>query len=497
MIVERFVWTKSLIFAADQCPKRIYLQLFHPDLANPLNASDRARFETGRMIGSMARQLFPNGILCQEFGVPSEELASKTRSLIELGNETLFEPTFITEVGGKTCLARLDILTKTELGWTIYEVKSGKSASDEYKKDLAFQALVLRESGLAINQTCLILVNGDAVRKDRDLDPHSFLKIEDVTEDVAELLTDIEKLVFEVEVPEEQPQIDIGRHCTKPYPCLFYDHCHEGLENDSIVNLPGIRGDTIANLFSRGIRRMSEIPEGTNLTKNQQRAVSSVQFNVPQVDNELRKRLETVQFPAHFIDFEAANPALPLYPGMRPYQSFPFQWSSHSLDSPDSEAIHNEFLHEEQTDPRAKFVESLLGSLQTAKCVVFYSNYEIQTIKQLMMDGYELAENLHNILQNKGVDLLKIIRDHVYFAEFRGSFSIKKVLPAMVHHLGYDHLDIKDGQLAATEYLRLISSATNDNEKAKISKALREYCGLDTLAMVELYRALVNLTNSS
>ncbi len=66
-----------------------------------------------------------------------------------------------------------------------------------------------------------------------------------------------------------------------------------------------------------------------------------------------------------------------------------------------------------------------------------------------------------------------------------GSSSIKDVLPALLPEMSYENLAINDGGMAASAYLRMRES--NDQaEITSIRKAMLEYCGLDTLAMVKI-----------
>ena len=61
----------------------------------------------------------------------------------------------------------------------------------------------------------------------------------------------------------------------------------------------------------------------------------------------------------------------------------------------------------------------------------------------------------------------------------------------MVPSLAYDDLTIKEGGHAAGEYYRMVFIETDWVERATIEEALRRYCARDTLAMVELRRALM------
>jgi hypothetical protein len=87
-------------------------------------------------------------------------------------------------------------------------------------------------------------------------------------------------------------------------------------------------------------------------------------------------------------------------------------------------------------------------------------------------------------------DLHPIVRDHYYHPHFDGSYSLKEVLPALVPSLGYDDLAIKEGGHAASQYYRMVFVETDWVERATIEESLLRYCERDTLAMVELRRAL-------
>jgi hypothetical protein len=52
---------------------------------------------------------------------------------------------------------------------------------------------------------------------------------------------------------------------------------------------------------------------------------------------------------------------------------------------------------------------------------------------------------------------------------------------------------VSDGAQAASHYARLAEGSLAPDEIARLRKELLEYCQLDTLAMVELHRALDKL----
>lgn len=85
-----------------------------------------------------------------------------------------------------------------------------------------------------------------------------------------------------------------------------------------------------------------------------------------------------------------------------------------------------------------------------------------------------------------------IVRDHVYHPDFGGSFSIKKVLPALVPGRGYDDLAIRDGGTASSklEVLLLGEDELSSSARHVLRRDLLEYCARDTLAMVQLHERL-------
>ncbi len=82
------------------------------------------------------------------------------------------------------------------------------------------------------------------------------------------------------------------------------------------------------------------------------------------------------------------------------------------------------------------------------------------------------------------------MRDHVYDPAFSGSFSLKKVLPALVPELGYADLDIQQGMLASTELARLLFGEMEESDRVALRTALLAYCERDTEAMGRLVDTL-------
>jgi len=76
---------------------------------------------------------------------------------------------------------------------------------------------------------------------------------------------------------------------------------------------------------------------------------------------------------------------------------------------------------------------------------------------------------------------------------FKGSWSIKHVLPVMVPDLSYKGMAIGKGDQASMAWWNMTFGQVGQREKEQLTEALLRYCELDTLAMVEIYRKLVEL----
>jgi hypothetical protein len=82
------------------------------------------------------------------------------------------------------------------------------------------------------------------------------------------------------------------------------------------------------------------------------------------------------------------------------------------------------------------------------------------------------------------------MRKHVYHPAFGGSFSLKDVLPALIPQMSYEDMDVANGTDAGVAWESLVRGTLDTAEQDKIRKALLEYCGQDTLALVKLVEKL-------
>jgi hypothetical protein len=100
----------------------------------------------------------------------------------------------------------------------------------------------------------------------------------------------------------------------------------------------------LQNIASLRTESIHEIPNDFPLSARMRRACASVQRGVPWFNPQLARKLAELRFPTYFMDFETVNPAIPRYPGMRPFDLLPFQWSLHLQKKRGASLEHFEFL---------------------------------------------------------------------------------------------------------------------------------------------------------
>lgn len=236
---------------------------------------------------------------------------------------------------------------------------------------------------------------------------------------------------------------------------------------------------------------MRDIPPDFPLTPAQRGVVDAMLSGREFIADGLREALVPLGPPASYLDFETFSPAIPLYPGTRPYQRIPFQWSLHHDDGA-GDVGHFEFLAAGDVDPRREFAETLLQALDETACpIIVYSPFEATVLRDLAWHVPDLSARLLAVVDRLH-DLLPLIRSHVTHPEFLGSYSIKAVAPALVPGFSYDDLTgVADGGDASIAFYRLASHRSiSEFDQASYRQALLAYCCRDTMALVYVHRRL-------
>jgi predicted RecB family nuclease len=444
----------------------------------------------GTEIGERAWEVFPGGVCIDEPPWAHQEAVARTASLIESADvPVIFEGAF--EHDGVRI--RADVLERRTNGhWTLHEVKSTTRVKDAHIHDLAVQVHVIRKSGLKLDSYGIMHINKNYELSENGIDWRAYFYMADLTDQLDQALSDTPGLIaahHTILRLADPPDIAPSRHCGY---CEYWEACTTNKPDDWVYYLPGIRADKLNELQAKGIESIVDIPADHHLPGKQALVRQVLVSGQEYISTELGQALTKFGPPAYYLDFETMGPAIPVYPGTRPFQSIPFQWSLHQLDQA-GQLTHSEFLASGDQDPRREFAETLIRALaQSNLPIVVYSSYEKTVLNGLSELFPDLREPIKGII-GQLIDLLVVTRKHIYQAGFNGSFSIKAVGPSLVPGLGYDQLDgVADGLAASASYSALVSGSLGpDQDPDALRQELIEYCKLDTLAMVQVHAALI------
>ena len=479
--------TKSKYLSGLQCHKRLWYEENHPERASATSKALQMTFNQGKEVGERARDLFPKGILIST--ISPVKSAEQTQIAIRNGASCIFEASFVFE----NTRVRCDILQKDGDSWNLIEVKMSTSVKEEHLADLAIQKYVLTGCGIPISKTHLMHINNKCAYPDLS----DLFIIEDVTDRVDLLMSDVPNTIEALKTildDDVEPNVLIGEQCDEPYPCPFKAYCWEAVPEKSIFTIPRLSWQKKDALIEESIFRISKIPTDFSLTDRQQAYVNYISDGRPETDKEaIKGKLSDLEYPIHFFDFETDNPAIPRFQEVRPYQQVPFQYSCHTWQS-DGTVTHHEYLHTDTTDPRLPLIESLLNDISdVGSVVVYYASFERNILESLADFSPEYAVRLQSI-QARLWDQLVIFRNHYKHPDFEGSNSLKSVLPVLVPSLRYDDLDVQDGREAQAVWSLMLDSKS-EKERETMIRDLKAYCTLDTLAMVEIHKALLRHVN--
>jgi hypothetical protein len=485
--------SKSKILAYRQCPRRLWLEINHPDWRED-SADTQARFQAGHGVGDMARRIYDpqgRGTLIDIDAEDFEAAFSRTRALL-----TKRRPIFEAGFKGGGALAFTDMLRPVRKGgrpvWRMVEVKSSTAVKDYHRDDVALQAWVARQAGLPLAGISLAHLDNTWVYPGGG-DYSGLLVEEDLTEEALARAKEVADWVADAHAisrRRQEPAVATGGHCTAPYTCGFIDHCRsqEPQAQYPVEWLPRIQSRALkTHLETKKVIDMRKVP-GALLNDIQLRVKTHTLSGRTYFDAAgAAADLAPHTFPAYFLDFETVMLAVPIWKGTRPYQQMPFQFSCHRLDR-QGQLTHTPFLDLSGNDPSRPFAEALLGAGgERGPIFVYNAGFEKARLR-------ELAERLPRharpllALVDRVVDLLPVARTRYYHPDQAGSWSLKAILPAIAPDLDYTRLDgVQDGGMAMAAYQEAIAGATTTARRKAIHHQLLTYCQLDTEALVRLW----------
>ncbi len=479
------------------CRHDAWMKIHRPAIYNavPLTDFDQSIIDGGNEVDMLARGVFPGGVM-----VP-RKAAAETAALVDAQTAVLYQPVFETEQFTTAC----DILVwNGDSGaYDIYEVKGSTSAGntrakdERYRWDIGFQVEVLRRVGVPVGRLYLVRLNGDYVR-DGDLDLDQLFTREDFTDAVTALRDDIA-----AEMDAAHDDLSLADQPAGPCGCFEKaraQHCRTfAVHNPDVpaysvhdITRIGASKKKLPDLLERGILRIDDVPDDVKLSAaqaNQVRAAKTGRAAVAYED--VADFLAALKYPISFLDYETFAAGVPRFDGYGPFHHIPFQFSLDVVVAPDGEFEHYEFLHGSADKPDVAFLEALKAGLpERGSIVVWNQGFERGINDKLADRNPDYADWLADV-DVRVVDLMEVFSQQSYVHPgFLGRTSIKYVLPVLVPGFSYKDLAIQEGGTASIRWNEAVTGQVSAEEAAKIRADLLVYCGLDSRAMLEIWRAL-------
>jgi hypothetical protein len=474
---------KSLYKLYLTCPEEAWLSYHEP--SRTLAPDDEAlfRMRQGQEVDVFAQELFKDKKTLRELGIVGKEIRFQFRS----------------EADGFVAIADIVAIDSATNTIDVFEVKASfdyKKVVGEYTDDVAFQCQVFERQGFTIGKVFIISLDPTFVYDGTPIKASAFFRHPNITAELHKQLAQVKAKAQELKdyltLPEPEAHLKL---CGNKRDCLFFQKHYADLlpPNRSVFDLNDIRSAKLKPLVEGNILDILDIPSDYKLADRQRQQVNITQQN--QIIFEKKKiedELKNLRYPLYFLDYETINLVFPKHAGYEPYDQVVFQYSLHILESPDATLQHKEYISKALHEPIPTLLAQLQDDLKNdnGSVIVWNKPFEATRNKEMAAIYPAFAPFLDNV-NERIFDLMLIFQKGLYqHPAFRGSYSIKNILPVLVPQFSYKNLVIQNGTQANTTWYRNVTVATNDLQKAETFKHLLAYCHLDTLAMVEIFRVL-------
>jgi len=474
-----------------QCPKALWYYRHRKDLKPEIDELKQNDFDTGNEVGKLATKYFDEGVEITEAYDQIDQAIDSTQKAVKRGENNIFEATACSDDGA---YSRIDILEKVRGSdtWNLVEVKSSTSVKDSHIEDMALQRYAFIHAGYNVNKSILMHINGAYVRSG-SIEVKELFKLADRTADVEDKMGEVKENVqslLKTLNQNQEPDVEIGKQCKKPFKCDYYDHCWQHIPEYSVYNI--FRPKKLKALLGKNIIKVEDIPDDFKTTEMELLVVNAYkQGKIYKDTSKLEEFLGNLIYPLYYLDYETINPAVPLFDNTSPYQKIPFQFSLHIQEKKGGEFKHVEFLHTRDDDPRPDIIKALVENCGTTGSVLVYSKSFEEGVNNNLARAFPSYKAVLDNINERMVDLIvPFDKRYLYHPEMKGSASLKIVLPVLVPDMTYDGFAIDDGRTASIRYMKCIKNTVSGQEKDKIFQDLKEYCAQDTLAEVKLLEVL-------
>lgn len=460
------------------CPKALWLSRKKPDAITwpSLAAFDRLQMEMGYEVESLARDFIKRA---------------------EDGALFSFQDEFETDDG---LYARSDLVRYNEDGTIdIYEVKSSTRLKDskgpDHIDDATFQTIVAERWGVNVRSVFVVYVNKEYVRRGV-VDPSELLVFANVTNEVRSRYDTVAHAADQALRFLSQSVIDESfcdcRFKSRGNHCAAFFYFNSDIEEPPIYLIPNLR--KARKFADQGITSLLDVPE-SDLTAKQLPVQISAQLGEPVINREgIRNFIDDLEWPLYFYDYETVSAPIPRADGHTPHQQMPVQFSLHRMDS-DGTLTHSEYLSQRDGDQEALVLQLIARIGPVGSLIAWNKKFEIGCNSRLGKLLPNHSGFLHG-LSNRTVDLMDPFSEDYVDISFGGSVSIKNVLPVLCPDMSYNQNAVHDGGTAVVAWIEM-AETLNDQRRATLAQELRNYCEIDTLAMVRIFQFLGQLVGQS
>jgi len=459
------------------CKEELWIYKNREELIPPFSIDAQYKVEQGKIIDKLAQDLFKKDFRLGNRSIKSAQVSFQKKAIFE------------------NYIAIADVVIQhSNNQLEIIEVKASTGVKSEHIHDIAFQQMVFEKAGYQVTHSYLIHVNNN-YRMEGEVKLNEFLVINDVTNKVQEILDYTKEeapKAFEF-INEPKLQRDLQINCALKDKCLYLKHYHEPLPDYSVYDISRIQRKKLQDLLKNNILSIKDVPANFKLSNNQRLQVEIAQQNKIIIKkDEIKSILYELEYPLYFIDYESFSYVFPPQEGLNPYQQMVFQYSLHIVEEPNKEARHVEYLLRSKKEPLEHLVQHMKDHIHPTKGTVIVWNEAFEKTRNKEMAAlFPLHAEFMYSMNDRMFDLMKIFQKGLYLhPKFKGSASIKKVLPILCPELSYQDLDIQNGSAAVIKWHHATDGRMDVKESTQTFDHLLHYCHLDTWAMVRIWEEL-------
>lgn len=442
----------------------------------PQSRGDRVRMSKRlKAVQEDMLKSFPPGRRIQAL---TKSAAEETAQLVREGANAIYGAVFT----AGSFLCRCDVIVKRGGCYDVYAVRP----TDKYTRwidEVLYDRAVMKMSGVPAGGAYICVIDRNASGRDMLLT---------VDAEGANRQKSVEAKLFRLSEAASRILMPEASLCSKCASCAFFPQCFDAGE-DSVFSLKSIPFAKRVQLYASGFRSAADYAKTPGADA---RAVREIKVRLTDEDvydkEAIRAFLNNLSFPLGFLDFETMEVFIPNDPVLKPMDTVITQFSYHLIEREGGEIKHFDFIGDGENYPERDAARELTEVISPSHCVLMYSNYEKVCIDRLIQRLPEYAEKLCEI-SKRLVDLEKPFEKKLLVnRRMEGKSGLKTVLPALYpgeKALDYKYMRIHNGLQAESVYARL--PKMDEEEKRRAVKDLRDYCALDTLAMIKLWEKLV------